>query len=69
MSQREGNFFALTESGVSNTLRRTCQIAEMKRKQIYFYFVAAILSVLLSSSASGQLTKLNVGYSAISAEQ
>jgi NitT/TauT family transport system substrate-binding protein len=41
----------------------------MKTKRIHFYFLAAILSILLSSSASAQLTKLNVGYSAISAEQ
>jgi NitT/TauT family transport system substrate-binding protein len=41
----------------------------MKRKRIHFYFLAAILSILLSSLASAQLTKLNVGYSAISEEQ
>ena len=42
----------------------------MKTKPIQFYFLAAILlSILLSSSASAQLTKLNVGYSAISGEQ
>lgn len=47
----------------------TSIIAEMKTKRIHFYFVAAILSILLSSSASAQLAKLNVGYSSISAEQ
>ena len=41
----------------------------MKTKRIHFYFLAAILSILLSSKASAQLTKLNVGYSAISGEQ
>ena len=41
----------------------------MKTKLIHFYFLAAILSILLSSSASAQLAKLNVGDSAISAEQ
>jgi len=41
----------------------------MKRKRIHFSFLAAILSILLSSLASAQLTKLNVGYSAISEEQ
>jgi NitT/TauT family transport system substrate-binding protein len=38
-------------------------------KRSHFYFLAAILSILLSSSALAQLAKLNVGYSAISAEQ
>jgi NitT/TauT family transport system substrate-binding protein len=38
-------------------------------KRNHFCFLAAILSILLSSSASGQLAKVNVGYSAISAEQ
>src|SRR6266545_2180623 len=41
----------------------------MKTTRIHFYFLAPVLSILLSSSASAQLTKLNVGYSAISAEQ
>jgi NitT/TauT family transport system substrate-binding protein len=41
----------------------------MKTKRVNFYFLAAILSIPLGSSASAQLTKLNVGYSAISAEQ
>ena len=41
----------------------------MKTKRIQFYFLATILSILLSSSVSAQLTKLNVGYSAISEEQ
>jgi NitT/TauT family transport system substrate-binding protein len=41
----------------------------MKNKPIHFYFLAAVLFILLGSSASAQLTKLNVGYSAISAEQ
>src|SRR5215475_7685223 len=61
--------FALTETCVSNTLRSPSMIAGMKPKQIHFCFFAAILSVLLSSSASAQLTKVNVGYSAISEEQ
>jgi len=39
----------------------------MKTKPSYFHFLGAILSILLSSSASAQLTKLNLGYSAISA--
>jgi NitT/TauT family transport system substrate-binding protein len=47
----------------------TSTIAEMKMKRIHFYLLAAILSILLNSSASAQLAKLNVGYSAISAEQ
>jgi NitT/TauT family transport system substrate-binding protein len=41
----------------------------MKTKRIHFWILAAILSILLSSSALAQLTKLNVGYSAISADQ
>src|SRR5262245_66453806 len=41
----------------------------MKTKRIHFYFLAAILSILLRSTTSAQLTKLNVGYSAISGEQ
>jgi hypothetical protein len=41
--------------------------AEMKTKPIHFYFLVALL--LLNSSASAQLTKLNVAYSAISEEQ
>ena len=47
----------------------------MKRKSILtdplFYFLAAVLWILssVSSSASAQLIKLNVGYSAISGEQ
>jgi NitT/TauT family transport system substrate-binding protein len=41
----------------------------MKTKPIQFYFLATVLSVLLSSSASAQLAKLNGGYSAISGEQ
>jgi len=41
----------------------------MKTKPIHFYFLATVLSILLSSSASAQSTKLNVGYSAISEEQ
>ena len=47
----------------------------MKRKSILtdplLYFLAAVLWILssLSSSASAQLIKLNVGYSAISGEQ
>jgi NitT/TauT family transport system substrate-binding protein len=41
----------------------------MKTKRIHFYFLAAVLSIQLSSSALAQLTKLNVGYSAISEEQ
>jgi len=49
--------------------RVTSTNAEMKIKRIHFYFLAAILSILLSSNASAQLTKLNVGYSAISGEQ
>ncbi len=44
-------------------------IAEMKTKRLHFYFLAAILSILLTSTTSAQLTKLNVGYSAISEEQ
>jgi ABC-type nitrate/sulfonate/bicarbonate transport system substrate-binding protein len=42
---------------------------ETTAKRIDFHFFAAIILVLLSSSASAQLTKLNVGYSAISEEQ
>jgi ABC-type nitrate/sulfonate/bicarbonate transport system substrate-binding protein len=38
-------------------------------KPVQFYFLALVLSILLSSSASAQSTKLNVGYSAISADQ
>src|SRR6516165_7630012 len=41
----------------------------MKRKRIYFFFIVGALSILLSSWASAQGTKLNVGYSAISEEQ
>jgi NitT/TauT family transport system substrate-binding protein len=41
----------------------------MKTTRIHFYFLAAILSILLSSSGLAQLTTLNVGYSAISEEQ
>jgi NitT/TauT family transport system substrate-binding protein len=41
----------------------------MKTKRIHFYFLAVILAILLNSSVSAQLTKLNVGYSAISEEQ
>jgi ABC-type nitrate/sulfonate/bicarbonate transport system substrate-binding protein len=41
----------------------------MKTKRIHFYFLAAVLSIQLSSSALAQLTKLNVGYSAISEEE
>jgi len=41
----------------------------MKTTRIHFHFLAAILSILLSSSGLAQLTPLNVGYSAISEEQ
>src|ERR1700746_3487799 len=41
----------------------------MKTTRIHFYFLVAILSILLSSSGLAQLTTLNVGYSAISEEQ
>src|SRR5215467_13584796 len=41
----------------------------MKTKRLHFYFLAAILSISLSSTTSAQLTKLNVGYSAVSEEQ
>src|SRR5262245_12673394 len=41
----------------------------MKTKRLQFYFLAAILSISLSSTTSAQLTKLNVGYSAVSEEQ
>ena len=41
----------------------------MKTTRIHFCFLAAILSILLSSSGLAQLTTLNVGYSAISEEQ
>ena len=41
----------------------------MKTKPSHFYFLTTVLSILLSSSASAQLTKLNVGYSSISTEQ
>lgn len=41
----------------------------MKPKPIYFRRLAALLALLLSSSASAQSIKLNVGYSAISADQ
>ena len=41
----------------------------MNTTGIHFHFLAAVLSILLSSSASAQLSKLNVGYSAISEEQ
>ena len=41
----------------------------MKTKPLHFCFLVAVLSVLLSSSALAQLTKLNVGYSAISGDQ
>jgi len=41
----------------------------MKTTRIHFYFLATILSILLSSSGLAQLTTLNVGYSAISEEQ
>ena len=41
----------------------------MKTKPIHFYFLATVLSILLSSSASAQLAKLNVGYRSISGEQ
>ena len=41
----------------------------MMMKRIHFYLLAGSLFVLLSSPASAQLTKLNVGYSAISADQ
>jgi ABC-type nitrate/sulfonate/bicarbonate transport system substrate-binding protein len=41
----------------------------MKMKRIHCYLLAAILCLLLGSSASAQLAKLNVGYSAISADQ
>ena len=41
----------------------------MKIKPIHFYFLATVLSILLSSSVSAQSIKLNVGYSAISEEQ
>ena len=41
----------------------------MKTKRLHLCFLAAILSILLSSTTSAQLTKLNVGYSAISEEQ
>ncbi|HUK39710.1 MAG TPA: ABC transporter substrate-binding protein [Candidatus Acidoferrales bacterium] len=44
-------------------------MADMKAKQIYFYLLGVILSILLNSSVSAQGTKLNVGYSAISEEQ
>ena len=44
-------------------------IAGIKTTRAYFHFLAVILSILLSSSASAQLTKLNAGYSAVSAEQ
>jgi NitT/TauT family transport system substrate-binding protein len=37
--------------------------------RIHFCLVAVVLLMLLSSSASAQVTKLNVGYSAISADQ
>jgi hypothetical protein len=36
----------------------TSMIAEMKTKRLHFYFLAAILSILLSSTTSAQLTKL-----------
>ena len=38
-------------------------------QRIYSYFLAGVVSIVLSCSASAQLTKLNVGYSAISEEQ
>src|SRR5512138_207596 len=41
----------------------------MKPKPIYFHRLAALLALLLSSSASAPSIKLNVGYSAISADQ
>lgn len=41
----------------------------MKTKPIHLFSLATVLSILLSSPASAQLTKLNVGYSAISEEQ
>jgi len=41
----------------------------MKMKRIHFYCFAALLSILLGSPALAQSTKLNVGYSAISADQ
>ena len=44
-------------------------IPEMTMQRIYSYFLAGVVSIVLSCSASAQLTKLNVGYSAISEEQ
>jgi len=41
----------------------------MKTKRLHFCFLAAILSISLSSTTSAQLSKLNVGYSAVSEEQ
>ena len=41
----------------------------MKTTRIHFYFLAAILAILLRSSGLAQLTTLNVGYSAISEER
>jgi len=41
----------------------------MKSKRVHSYFLFALVAVLLSSSAPAQVRKLNVGYSAISAEQ
>jgi hypothetical protein len=63
------DFSTLTENRVVEYPVVISIIAGIKTTRVYFHFLAAILSILLSSSASAQLTKLNEGFSAISAEQ
>jgi NitT/TauT family transport system substrate-binding protein len=62
-------YIVVATSMAAARLRAAAWQSIFTHDMLYFYFLVAVLSALLSSSALAQLTKLNVGYSAISGDQ